>query len=315
MRYTKETKDYDRVTTPFYSLFPSFNVPFPFRPKGEWEDVSPMASVDYQLNDDIMVYGRVSKGFKSGGFNGRANSPGEATEYEPETMVSYEAGVKSAWLDNRLRANLAVFTSKYKDFQARVASTEVDPNTGAPIGTLSVFNAGELDISGAELELTANLIEGLLLDAQIGYLDAAYGEFDDNRFTDFGKSRAFQKPAFSPKWTARFAGQYEWGLGNAGYLTMGAAARYRSEMALAVDNTPVNSDEKLPGMWQEDYWLYDARLVWESADRKLNAGLYGQNLSDEVYKTDAQEFSTFGGIRTAYFGAPRTYMFRVGWRY
>jgi iron complex outermembrane receptor protein len=316
VRYTKETKDYDRTTTPFYSLFPSFSVPFPFNPpKGEWEDISPMASVDYQFNDDLMVYARASKGFKSGGFNGRANSAAEATEYDPETMVSYEAGVKSAWMDNRLRANLAVFSSKYEDFQARVAGTDTDPNTGAPIGVLSVINAGALDIWGAELELTATPISHLLLDAQIGYLNAEYGEFDDTRFTSFGGSRAFQTPAFSPEWTARFGGQYEWGLGDAGYLTAGGAARYRSDMALAVDNTPVNSDVKLEGMFTDDYWLFDARLVWESADRKLNAGLYGQNLSDEVYRTDAQEFSTFGGIRTAYYGAPRTWMVRVGWRY
>jgi iron complex outermembrane receptor protein len=316
IRYTKEEKDYFRTTSTFFSLFPFANATYNFEPPvGDWEDVSPMVSVDWQATDDIMVYAKASKGFKSGGFNGRANSPGESSKYDPEEVVSYEAGVKSSWMDNRVRANLAVFKSDYKDFQARVSGIENDPVTGIPSPTLSVLNAGKLDIQGAELEVTATPIQHLLLEAQVGYLDAEYGEFDDIRFTNFGGSRAFQTPAFSPEWTMRYAGQYEFQLGDMGYLTTGAAARFRSEMALAIDNTPVNSDVKLPGMFSEDYWLYDARIVWEDASRRITAGLYGQNLSDEAYRTDAQEFSSVGNIRTVYYGAPRTYTFRVGYRF
>ena len=180
---------------------------------------------------------------------------------------------------------------------------------------LSVVNAGELDIMGAELELVAAPIDNLLLDAQIGWLDAEYAEFDDARFTNFGGSRAFQDPAFSPEWTARFAGQYAVQLGGGADLTLGAGARYRSEMALAIDNTATNSDVKLPGMYQDAYWLYDARVVWNEGSGRFSLGLYGQNLADEVYKTDAQEFSSIGNIRTAYYGAPRTWMVKLTARY
>ena len=86
-------------------------------------------------------------------------------------------------------------------------------------------------------------------------------------------------------------------------------------MALAVDSTPLNSTVDLPGMFQDDYWLYDARVVWNDPTDRYTVGVYGQNLSDEVYKTDAQEFSTVGGIRTAYYGAPRTFMIKVAARY
>ena len=142
-----------------------------------------------------------------------------------------------------------------------------------------------------------------------------YDEFKDVRFTGFGGSRAFQTPAFSPKWTMRFAAQQAWTLADGGTVTVGGAARFRSEMALAVDNTPSNSAVKLPGMFQDDYWLFDARAVWDSPDGRLSFGLYGQNLSDEVYRTDAQEFSSVGGIRTVYYGAPRTYLARFTFRY
>jgi iron complex outermembrane receptor protein len=68
-------------------------------------------------------------------------------------------------------------------------------------------------------------------------------------------------------------------------------------------------------MWQDAYWLYDASLVWTSESGILSAGVYGRNLSDEVYRTDAQEFSSVGNIRTVYYGAPRTWSFVLSARY
>jgi iron complex outermembrane receptor protein len=125
------------------------------------------------------------------------------------------------------------------------------------------------------------------------------------RFVAFGNSRAFQEPAFAPDWTARFGARYVFDLGAHGEFEVNGSARFRSRHALAVDNTPVNSNVELPGMFQDDYWLYDASLTWRPTDI-LSVALVGRNLSDEVYRTDAQEFSSVGNIRTAYYGAPRT---------
>jgi iron complex outermembrane receptor protein len=316
VRYTEEEKDYWRTTSTFYNLLPTFNATYVFTPDvGKYDDTSIMVSADYQINDDVMVYGRYAQGFKSGGFNGRANDAGSATEYQPETADTFELGVKSSFMDRRVRLNATAFMTKYENFQARVAGLDTDPVTGLPAPLLSVLNAGELDIKGLELEGVFVPMPGLTLDAQIGYLDAEYGEFDDTRFPAFGGSRAHQDPAFSPKWTMRFGGQYEMPLANGSGVTFGAAAKFRSEMALAVDNTLDNSDVKLDGMYQGDYWLYDARVVWNDSTDRYSIGLYGQNLSDEVYKTDAQEFSSIGNIRTAYFGAPRTWMVKVTAKY
>ena len=73
-----------------------------------------------------------------------------------------------------------------------------------------------------------------------------------------------------------------------------------------VDNTPVDSNVEVEGLFQDDYWLYDASLLWTHKNGVFSAGLYGRNLSDEVYRTDGQEFSSVGNIRTVYYGAPRT---------
>jgi len=313
IRYTKETKDYDRTTSTFYSLLPAFNATFGFAPdKGKWDDWSPMVSLDWQATPDTMLYARAAKGFKSGGFNGRANSAAEATEYDPETVWSYEAGFKST-IARQFRFNGAVFYNDYKDFQARVA--DVDDTTVPPTPLLSVLNAGKLRIKGAELEASWTPIPALLIDGQLGYLDADYKEFDDTRFVAFGGSRAFQDPAFAPKWTVRLGAQYAVDLGGSGGITFGGQTRYRSRQALAVDNTLVNSETEIEGLYQNGYWIHDARIVWENASKKLALGLYGNNLADRAYKTDGQEFSSVGNIRTVYYGAPRTFTLKFTARY
>jgi iron complex outermembrane receptor protein len=113
----------------------------------------------------------------------------------------------------------------------------------------------------------------------------------------------------------RFGAQYEADLNGAGFLTFGGQLRYRSETALAVDNTIIGTTTRIDGLFQEGYWLGDARLVWENSTRRFNIGIYGQNLFDETYKTDGQEFSSIGSIRTAYYGAPRTVFVRAGIRF
>jgi iron complex outermembrane receptor protein len=314
IRWTRETKDYTRTTSTF-SNYAAFRGTFPFAPpRGTWTDTSPMASLDWQVTPATMVYARVAKGFKSGGFNGRANDTASATKYDPETVWSYEAGFKTT-IAKQLKLNGAIFDNEYKNFQARVSGLDTDPITGLPAAKLSVLNAGKLRIKGAELEGYWTPIPDVLIDTQIGYLDAKYVDFADVRFTSFGGSRAFQTPAFSPKWTFRVGAQYSFDMGNSGAITVGGQTRYRSRQALAVDNTLVNSNVPIEGLFQNSYWIEDARIVWENASKNLSVGVYANNITKQAYKTDAQEFSSVGNIRTVYYGAPRTFTFRLTARY
>ena len=317
-RYTHENKEYFRTTSTFSSLPLLTSVaPFVFDVEDDWSNFSPMASLDYQFSPDVMIYARVAKGFKSGGFNGRANSVAERTQYEPEKVTSYEIGLRSTILDDTLRFNLTGFYNDYKDFQARVAGTGTDPVTGLPSPVLAVINAGKLKITGVELETAWTPIREILIDAQVGYLNADYKEFDDVRFP--GGSRAFQTPAFAPKWTARLGAQYSFDLGGRGSITLGGQTRYKSRTALAVDNTTISTNPanvvEIEGLFQPGYWLHDARIVWEDPAKHFSVGLYGNNLAHKSYKTDGQDFSSIGSIRTVYYGAPRTFTLRLTARY
>ena len=316
VRYTEEDKDYDRTTSTFFGALPAFNATFPFLPPvASFTDTSYMASADYQATENVMIYARFSQGFKSGGYNGRANSTAEATQYDPETADSYEVGFKSTLYDSRVRLNVAAFTTDYQNFQARVSGLDIDPITNLPAAKLSVINAGAMAISGLEVDAAWKVTDAFTFDTQIGLLDAEYDVFADARFTATGGSRAFQTPAFAPRLTARYGLTYVAEMPGGGDVTFGGVAKFRSRMALAVDNTATNSQVQLPGMFQEDYWLFDARVVMNDASGRYSLGVYGQNLLNEVYKTDAQEFSSVGQIRTAYFGAPQTIMVKLTARY
>jgi iron complex outermembrane receptor protein len=123
----------------------------------------------------------------------------------------------------------------------------------------------------------------------------------------------------------RFGAQYTIDLGTSGGITLSGQSRYRSRQALAVDNTFITyanfldpgtgTTEEVEGLFQDGYWLHDARIVWENARRTLSFGLYANNLTDKAYKTDGQDFSNIGNIRTVYYGAPRTFTLRLTARY
>jgi iron complex outermembrane receptor protein len=313
VRYTKEHKRYDRLTTVNGAS------PFAFNVAKSWDNVSPTVGIDWQAMPNVLTYAKVSAGFQSGGFNGRANNPGQQTPYAPEKVYTYEIGAKTSWLDRTLILNGALFYNDYRDFQASVTRSFPDPNpANPPIYVQTVLNAGKLETKGAELEMVWNPTRAFHLDGQVGYLDAKYKVFNDAAFitaTNPTGSRTNQDPAFSPKWTARISPAYTFelgdaGLSDAGSITVGVGASYRSRMALAVDIAQPNG-QVYENLYQNAYTLWDARIVWQSADHNYTAGLYGKNLGGKVYKTDAQNFQAVAGIQTVYYGDPRTVMFRI----
>jgi len=296
IRYSKDDKDYARTTSTFSQLGPFLEGTFAFADSDSWDSVTPMVSVDYQLSDDSMLYASVAKGFKSGGFNGRANGAADVSSFKPETVWTYEIGGKSQFLDNRMRLNYAVFTSDYEDFQARVAED---------ISSFPVINAAELDISGAELELTWLLSASTSVYSSLGYLNSDYKKFFDFRQPD--QDRSDDIPPFSPEWTFRIGMNHVFYLDSGAMIRFGVNGNYTDDMHLSVDNQAV--------LTQDDYWVFNAYAVYDFANPAWSLSIGGKNLTDEVYKVDAQEFSSVGNIQTAYYGDPRTWYAALNYRF
>ena len=201
--------------------------------------------------------------------------------------------------DSRLQANVAAFHSDYRNFQARVSEV-LNPGSPTPTFAFPVLNAAKLKMDGIEFEGAALFGKGTQLSAQLAYLDARYDQFNDPRVQFDPKLASLHAHVpFSPEWTARVALTQTFNFGSGAALSVGGDVSYRDDTWLSVDNRS--------GLMQPSYALVGLFGVFDSADGhwQFRAGV--RNLTDKVYKTDGQEFSSVGNIQTAYFGWPRNY--------
>lgn len=328
LRYTKERKRYFRSTqtrlaggalsAPF--IFPN-SLPAPFNALNsvDFDAWTPTATLSYKPSRDSLLYFSASRGFKSGGFNGRVNGLGDVTQvvngtttivpfFKPETVWTYEAGAKASFLGGRVQLSGDVFYSDYKNFQARVGGG----TTGIVGGSFPVVNAGKLRIWGIEAEMTVKPTREWSIRSSFGYLDAKYQQFDDAR-----RAPAFScnptgaqitcRPAFAPPINFTLASDYAVPLGSAGTLTLGGDVRIVGKHYLSVDNRE--------NLKEDGYSLVNLFVQYDAPGGKyyLRGGV--KNLTKEIYLTDAQEFSSVGNIQTAYYGDPRTWTITAGLRF
>ncbi|HQX79879.1 MAG TPA: TonB-dependent receptor [Steroidobacteraceae bacterium] len=155
LRYTQDDKEF------FSSLF--------LQPgNASSSNTSGLVSANYQFTDDVMGYARVSTGYKAGGFSPRAPF---LAKFDPEKATAYELGLKAEWFDRRLRTNLSLYQTDYKDLQVQ----QFQSGTGGSVGY--TVNAAEATFRGFELEVVAKLSEGLMVDAAYGYTDPKYDRY------------------------------------------------------------------------------------------------------------------------------------------
>lgn len=175
IRYTKESKNYT-----FVRLAPDGG-PANFQVAGlngvssryagdrwDWR-----VAVDYRWSSALMTYAQVATGFKGGGVNPRPYFPSQAAPFQPETVMSYEAGFKSDFFERRLRLNLSAFYTDFSDMQLIVGFCDaLSPFPGAPC--TQTTNAGDSKLWGAEIEATIRPIEGLTIDFAGSFVDFKY---------------------------------------------------------------------------------------------------------------------------------------------
>ena len=252
-----------------------------------WDDFSPKIGLDYQINDELMVYVQRSEGFKSGGWNPRMFDDKYLLPYDPEYLTSYEIGWKSQWLDRRLTLNGAVFYYDYKDLQL----SSFAPNPDPTIVVLTVQNAGQVNIHGFELEMAAQMTEGLFAQLGVGYQSNEYDELEpsvpwsiDNVLPD------------APKWTINMGLEYRHPLSDKGNLTWRLDGSYKSETYKDPQNEP--------DILQDGLFLLNARIAFDTLDERWQLALFCTNLTDEKYITRGLHFTDFG-FTNHYAGRPR----------
>ena len=260
-------------------------------------NVSPKVSIDYQVNPDVMVYGLATRGFKSGGYNIRANAvavPRSAEPFDDESVDSFEVGSKMAFLDQRLFLNVSLFHNKYKDIQLSVF-TGIDTNgDGVDDQFFGDFtNAGRGTVNGAEVEYQWLPTQNWLVSGNLAWLDAKYDEFIDRGVNVADKQRFTNAPEFSGAMNV----EYRTALSNGGNLSARMTYSYQSEVWPTTDLSPL--------IMQKGYGLLGAGVIWQANDA-WSFSLQGSNLMDKEYRTTGYNIPSVGSV-IGFYGAPRQY--------
>jgi iron complex outermembrane receptor protein len=237
-----------------------------------------------------MVYGLVARGYRTGGFNGRATGLTQQLPFLPEFVTSYEAGVKTDWHFGSVRGifNVSAYHADYSDIQR---TTVINGPSGPQS---SVANAAKATVEGLEVEGSARFGRDLRLNAYYSYINPQYQEY-----VDAGVDRSANEFPFVPKNQA--GATLDWT-----FLRQGAGDNfsfytnwsYRDGFFVEIINSPTTR--------VESYHLFNAGLRWENIRGSgISAELYVQNVFDTEYNRGGFSVYTSVGVAHVYRGPPR----------
>ena len=265
-RYTEEERKLSTQVPGFNSqiLGPLFVPNGPVQNfKDDWSEFSPRVALQYTFTDDLMAFTSFSNGFKSGGFFARTQNVDDINSFDPEYVDTYELGMKSEWLENRMRFNATAF---YSDYQDKQEEDVVDLGMGNV--TTIVYNAADATMQGLELELMGQITDSLSGFLNLGFLDAKFDNFESAGVDVSDRE-----------------------LRNAPESTVGGGLDYVTTLSFAEFGAHYNFQ------WRDEYHTVlsnDERGLVDSGDfhnasidltfaENYTVSVYGRNLSDERY--------------------------------
>ncbi len=237
-------------------------------------NVSGKIGVDYIGFENTLIYASVSTGFKSGGFQGQLTfNPADLAGFDEENLIAYEMGFKKQFSNNPVQLNGAVFFYDFEDLQfyGPLFDSEFGPLFG-------IANAGDAEVTGAELELTWAASEGLDIKVGVGYLDT---EITDSVLP--GVVEGSELPN-SPELNFNTQINYQWNIGGNLVGDFLIATSYKDDVSYDVVRQPTATLE-------DGYWLTNARIGISGADGKWSTYLWGKNIGDEEFRTQVSTTS------------------------
>jgi iron complex outermembrane receptor protein len=258
----------------------------------DWTKYNWKAGLELDVTEDIMSYLTVATGHRPGGFN----TMGGGTIFDPEELISYELGIKSRFLNNRLQINGDVFYYDYSDFQ--LADFYFPEGSAFPV--LDINNVEDVDTYGAELEIEALITEQTLLTLSAAYLDSTYASDLILHDGPAEKNMNGEQLPHAPELSINASLMHKFILSGGSKWTPRVSMRWTDDQYVA----PFTGENQL----QEAHTIIDASIVYDSPDGKLSLNLYIRNLTDEATKTGyfANEFLV---------GSPRQYGAVLNYRF
>jgi len=264
-----------------------------------------MIGVNYKPAYDTLVYGKLSSAFVSGGSVG-------GFDFEPETAKSWEAGIKSDFLESRLRSNLAVFYVTYQHVQSAQSGLNVQRQD---LGTVVVDQGSDTKASGFEWEGSASVGYGVTMNASVGYTHVTIDSnglnpvlFDSVQGNVYPGSK--YETGLIPEWTGNLGAQYESDpLFGQSFLSFNINGNWHSKVRL--EQNPARAEANPDFVeFSPASWMVNARAALKKIDLGFaglegEVGIWGRNLTDN----DTPNFAlNLGGAeQSASFSEARSY--------
>lgn len=285
--------------------------------------------LDYKF-EDLLVYGKVSRGYKTGGLSTIAANPAHYT-YEPEFVTNYELGQKAdfAFRGMPVRLNSAVYYTDYSDLQTSAPDAFVDPDNPSPVPQLgqTIFNVGEAWVAGFEMDLTLRPLPGLAVVATYGYTKAEYDTFGLQYFgatpqldctgREVASGGNLELSCLPFKTTPEH--QYSFSLR---YLLPFSPVVGDVEASITyawVDeqySAHISVPESEPGAWLPSFGLVNASISWSRIlESSFSAQLYGTNLADREYRISNSNQWNLTYFQSSIYAEPRVVGLQVSYDY
>jgi iron complex outermembrane receptor protein len=297
-------------------------IPTTCDPEDRFDAVSWHLGVNHQTTDDLLLYAKASKGFRSGAYNNGASDIRDCDPVEDEFATTYEVGFKSEWLDNRLRANFAAYATKHRDIQ--LTTIKPDPVSNQ-VPTL-FFNDRLANITGLELELTSSPFDGMTL---MGAISTTWHRFHGGELDPQIAPQAFMDPE-DPTLTAALVSYGRQVVQNTPALKFSLTARYDTpEVTMDLWNAPLSFSFQADYAYQSEtdassinhpktkaqaYGIVNGRIAMLLPQQNLEVALWGKNLLDREYFYSGIWYRAFN-IVTRTYSAPRQFGVEITYRF
>ena len=234
------------------------------------------ASLSYQVNPDVLIYGRTARGYRAG----NVGNSGQYETYEPEYVQDFELGLKSEWFNRTMLLNVAGYYSKYTDMQRAVVAVLPGGGTG-----FKVDNAARAHIWGAEIEALVRPTKGVELAVNYAYSAPKFDTYIDGGVDVSDSVFEVAKHTFNAH------GQYSFDLKNEDRLTARVDYVWQSKIIFA-SFAPLFPSEQI--LRNPAYGLVNGRIAYESKGLDATVSLFVRNLTNKKYYVGATDFRPLG---------------------
>lgn len=304
IRYTKERKQFDMdVFWEFDADRDKNDVPAFSQVHDErYSNVSGKLGIEWRPDYDSMIFANVSRGYRSGGFNGAfVFFPEQVAEpIDEEILTSYEIGIKTSLSDLHADLNATAFYYDYEDLQT-LKQTVI----AGDIASL-LSNAAQATVRGAEVDLIAQVTDNFEVVLGASYLDSETKDFIVDDFDADGNPIKVDfsgtELVFAPEFTANGVFRYFWDT-DIGHWSVQADFNYTSDYFQHPDNHPLGRTDS--------YALWNSRVAWANQNDTLEVAAWIKNLTDESYVVNSYPlYGSWVEVVTR----PRTYGISISYR-